>query len=308
MQDSPPYKTYLAFTIGATTLKKAIKFKKHAFPSKKKDLVAVKKPADNPVKKPAAKRQSAGGLSEGPDFESEVPNEPKGNEYESWGDNNDDDQHSNDERTESDNTSSSDDEEETKEDEYVHTPEDYVHTDDETNDESKLVDKEEYERISEELYGDVNVRLTDVELADEEKSNEEMTHAEQVYAEHEEVSQEVTGDQAKDDAQTTVTAALATEVPLQNSSISSDYATKFLNFDNIPSEFLGTNLDDALYKVLKKHDADIIKEFSVPKEISIIEDKDAMDKGVTDQLKKRKLDDAKKDEGPFAGLDRGLKR
>ncbi|GJY20134.1 hypothetical protein Tco_0392700 [Tanacetum coccineum] len=41
---------------------------------------------------------------------------------------------------------------------------------------------------------------------------------------------------------------------------------------------------------------------------SIIEDEDAIDKGVADKLKKRKQDDADKDEGPFARSDRGLKR
>nr|GEU71103.1 hypothetical protein [Tanacetum cinerariifolium] len=41
---------------------------------------------------------------------------------------------------------------------------------------------------------------------------------------------------------------------------------------------------------------------------SILEDEDAMDKGVADELKKRKPDDADKDEGPTAGLDRGLNR
>ncbi|GKD50455.1 hypothetical protein Tco_1279431 [Tanacetum coccineum] len=41
---------------------------------------------------------------------------------------------------------------------------------------------------------------------------------------------------------------------------------------------------------------------------SILEDEDAMDKGVVDKLKKRKPDDADKDEGPSAGSDRGLKR
>ncbi|GJU68893.1 hypothetical protein Tco_1255152 [Tanacetum coccineum] len=40
----------------------------------------------------------------------------------------------------------------------------------------------------------------------------------------------------------------------------------------------------------------------------ILEDKDAMDKGVADELKKRKQDDAHKDEGPTARSDRGLKR
>ncbi|GJU98670.1 hypothetical protein Tco_1327941 [Tanacetum coccineum] len=41
---------------------------------------------------------------------------------------------------------------------------------------------------------------------------------------------------------------------------------------------------------------------------SILEDEDVMDEGVADKLKKRKPDDADKDEGPSAGSDRGLKR
>ncbi|GKC46814.1 hypothetical protein Tco_1064536, partial [Tanacetum coccineum] len=41
---------------------------------------------------------------------------------------------------------------------------------------------------------------------------------------------------------------------------------------------------------------------------SILEDKDAMDEGVANKLKKRKQDDADKDEGPSARSDRGLKR
>ncbi|GKG31927.1 hypothetical protein Tco_0426877, partial [Tanacetum coccineum] len=97
---------------------------------------------------------------------------------------------------------------------------------------------EEYKQINKEMYDDVNVELKVVELADEGKDDEEMTDAKKVNVETENVNQEVAGDQVNDDAQATVTAALATqktEVPLQSSSISSDYATKFLNFDNIPS-------------------------------------------------------------------------
>nr|GFD45923.1 hypothetical protein [Tanacetum cinerariifolium] len=41
MWDSPTYKTYLAFAIGAETPKKARKFKKLASPLKKKALFAV---------------------------------------------------------------------------------------------------------------------------------------------------------------------------------------------------------------------------------------------------------------------------
>ncbi|GJR33781.1 hypothetical protein Tco_1209465 [Tanacetum coccineum] len=273
IQDSPAYKTYIAFATGAATPKKARKFKKPASPLKKKALVVVEEPAEKPIKKPAARRykeiellsESAslkeaqlkksikrskqetniyqvGSLSEGADLESEVLDELKGksigtsegtglkpgvpdvskadsseSKYESLGDTVD--------------LNKTDDE---KEDEFVHTPEDYVPTDDETDD----VDDEEYNRINKEMYDDVNVELKYAEPANEEKGDEEMSHAKRVDAKHEEVSQAVAGDQVKDDAQATVTAALATQktkVPLQSSSISSDYATKFLNFNNIPS-------------------------------------------------------------------------
>ncbi|GKE90222.1 hypothetical protein Tco_1567697, partial [Tanacetum coccineum] len=41
---------------------------------------------------------------------------------------------------------------------------------------------------------------------------------------------------------------------------------------------------------------------------SILKDEDAMDKGVSNELKKRKPDDTDKDEGPSAGSNQGLKR
>nr|GEU62953.1 hypothetical protein [Tanacetum cinerariifolium] len=258
MLNSTAYKTYLAFATGATTPKKARKFKKPASYSKKKTLVAVEEPAEKPTKKFAARdslllfkseilllkkaiKQSKqetnihqeSGSSEGAGIELEVPNEQKGkssdtsegiglipgvpdvskadsskSEYESWGDsdddNNDDDQQSDDEQNVSYNLR--------------------------TND-------EEYERINKEIYDDVNVELKVVEPADKGKGDEEMSDVEQVDAKNEKVNQEVAGDQVNDDAQATVIVALSTqktEVPLQSSSISSDYATKFLNFDNIP--------------------------------------------------------------------------
>ncbi|GKB44012.1 hypothetical protein Tco_0888954 [Tanacetum coccineum] len=100
-----------------------------------------------------------------------------------------------DESTESDDDKSDDlnktnDEEE---DDFVCTPDDYVPTDDEN------VDDEEYKHINK-MYDDVIVVLKDAKPANEEEDDEEMTHAENVNAEHEEVSQEVAGDQVKDDA------------------------------------------------------------------------------------------------------------
>ncbi|GKA88891.1 retrovirus-related pol polyprotein from transposon TNT 1-94 [Tanacetum coccineum] len=183
---------------------------KPASVSKKKALVAVEEPVEKPVKKPAARRQSARDSDD------------------------DDNQQSDDERTESDDDkiadlNKTDDEEE---DEFVNTLDDYVPTDDEN------VDDEEFERINEEMYSDVNVELKDSEREGKEKDDEEMTDAGRIETEHDNINQEVAGDQVKDDAQATVTAAPTTqnnEVPLQSFSISSDYATKFLNFNNIPS-------------------------------------------------------------------------
>ncbi|GKE86819.1 hypothetical protein Tco_1560561, partial [Tanacetum coccineum] len=209
------------------------------------------------------------GSSEGADFQSEVPDEPKAksiytserislkpgvpdvstgdsskSKNDSWGDSGDeaneqaddedvrdssdedvlesDDDH---EQADDERRESNDEEEETQYDEYIHTPDDYVPTDDETNNKSDDISEKEYERINEELYDDVNVSLTDVEPADKEKDDEEMT-----VAGHMNVNQEGAGNQVKDDAQETQ----KTEGLILSSSISSDYAAKYLNFDNIP--------------------------------------------------------------------------
>ncbi|GKE75214.1 hypothetical protein Tco_1537255 [Tanacetum coccineum] len=183
-----------------------------------------------------------------------VPDVSKANssdsEYESWGvsdDDDDDDQQGDDESTESDDDKSIDlnkteDEEETREDEFVHTPDDYMATDDETKD----VDDEEYIIINEEMYDDVNVELKDAEVVDEGKGDEEMIDAENVNVEHEEVNQE---NEVKDlkniDHSSTLLATIKSEVP------------------TTVKEYLGTSLDEALYKVLQRHTAEFIKEYSV---------------------------------------------
>ncbi|GJU82304.1 hypothetical protein Tco_1284669 [Tanacetum coccineum] len=382
MQDSTAYKTYLAFATGAATPKKARKLKKPASPPKKKTIVAVEEPSVSKKKalakaerikgiemlshaallkeaqlKKAIKQSrqetnihQAGGSSEGVDLELEVPDKPKGksidtnegtslkpgvpdvskndsskSEYESWGDSNDD----------------NDDDNQQSDDKRI-----------ESDDDTKLIRKSPSIRKM--------IR------------RDEFVHTqEDLYAERE-------GDRVKDDAQAIITAAFATqktEVPLQSSSISSDYATKFLNFDNIPSgdieiismmdvkfkhedpsiqttplltvtvmtlinvdhssdiratvksevptivkEYLGTSLVDALHKALQRHTTELVKEHSVPADVtdhkalyhalidSILEDEDAMDKGVADKLKKRKSDDANRDEGQPARPDQGLKR
>nr|GFB61002.1 hypothetical protein [Tanacetum cinerariifolium] len=84
-----------------------------------------------------------------------VPKDQSKSENESWGESGDDDD--------------SDDDEVTQDDEFLPTPDDYIPTNDEINYKSKNVDEEEYEKINEELYGDVNVNLTDVDPDDKDK-------------------------------------------------------------------------------------------------------------------------------------------
>ncbi|GJU61558.1 hypothetical protein Tco_1243393 [Tanacetum coccineum] len=76
-------------------------------------------------------------------------------------------------------------------------------------------------------------------------------------------------------------------------------------------EYLGTSLDDALHKILHRHNAEFIKEhFVLPDVIEVLKQqrKPQENKGVADKLKKRKPDDADRDEDPPAGSDQGLKR
>ncbi|GKE02578.1 hypothetical protein Tco_1390561 [Tanacetum coccineum] len=207
----------------------------------------------------------AGGSSEGADFESEVPDEPKGKSIdirdsgdeaniqgddEDVQDSDDEPQQADDERNDYDNQVTNNDEEET-DDEFVHTPPNYIPTDKETNDESNDVDEEEYARIDKELYGDVNVRLTDVEQDDKGKEDAYMTDVAHIQVEQtqeqttgiqEESGPEMASIQGQYVVQATTTATPAiqnatTEVPPFSSSyfVSSNYISAFLNLENLQS-------------------------------------------------------------------------
>ncbi|GJT65219.1 hypothetical protein Tco_1016699, partial [Tanacetum coccineum] len=192
-----PWRTFASIINKCLSRKITGNSKKPASPSKvkrredtlrKRTLVIVEeepKPAKK-KKAPATTDKSKGIdlLSEAALLEeAQVPDEPKGKSidtHEGTGDDedvqdsDDDPQPADDERTDSENQETNDDDEESH-NEFVHTPEDYVPTNDETNDETKDVDEEEYDRIDKELYGDVNVRLTDAEQDDESEEDADMT-------------------------------------------------------------------------------------------------------------------------------------
>ncbi|GJX43250.1 hypothetical protein Tco_0259926 [Tanacetum coccineum] len=115
------------------------------------------------------------------------------------------------------NLNQNDDEEEEYEEAYVCTPDSFEFIDDD----------EEYD----ELYKDVNVRLQATEHEKEGKEDEEMTDAG-----HDDGTQQTTYEQVKHDEHvilTTVHDTQKTEVPLQSSSVSSDFANQFLNMKKL---------------------------------------------------------------------------
>ncbi|GKC13027.1 hypothetical protein Tco_1009809, partial [Tanacetum coccineum] len=213
----------------------------------------------------------ASGSSKGADFESEVPDESKAKPFdtsegtgvkpgvlevskanssnsdnESWGNSKDesddvnDDDNANDddngnedddgndahdsERTDSDDDENpsftlKDYEEEEHDEEYVHSPENY-----ESDDDKEDVHEEE----DDDLYKDVDVKSLRAEHEKERKGDAEMTDADQ------NVSQEKSYEQVVEDAHVTLTSSQKTKSLKQSSSVSSDFASKFLILDNVP--------------------------------------------------------------------------
>ncbi|GJW80115.1 hypothetical protein Tco_0144090 [Tanacetum coccineum] len=127
--------------------------------------------------------------------------------------------------------------------------------------------------------------VENAEPADKEKDDEDIT-----VAGHVNVNQEGEGNQVKDDAQATQ----KMEGPIPKKDVKElktvDHSASLLStikyeVPNAVKEYLGTSLDDALYKVLKKHDADIIKEHSVLAEIKAKEPKETITSSDTTALK-----------------------
>ncbi|GKE96876.1 hypothetical protein Tco_1581731, partial [Tanacetum coccineum] len=168
------------------------------------------------------------GINEGTGTIPGVPDVPKDqskNENESWGESGDDDD-CNDDDSDDDNDDDSDNDggDNDSDDERTKSDEDENPNLNQNDDDIE----EEYE----DEYIHVNVKLKDVEHREEGKGDAEMTEDG-----HDDVTQETTYDQVEDDAHVTLTIAHVSqkiEVTLQSSSVSSDFATQFLNLDNVP--------------------------------------------------------------------------
>ncbi|GJX13844.1 hypothetical protein Tco_0205602 [Tanacetum coccineum] len=268
MLDYVAYKTYYAIALGAEPLKlKKLKTKSDSAissketPSKKKhtkakkDVTSKKNPASKPkpTKKKAPVEADKGnglnvlsevalfeaaqlkeatkrskkdfhfpqesGSGDGTNFESGVPDEQQ---HKTSGA---------DEGTDSDDDERNEDnsDEVTKDDD-----EDDVESD--ANDDKQASDSEKTESNEDE---NLNLNLNDDD--EEEKEEDDVQHeevgkgdAEMTNTTHEGTSQEKSYEQVIKDAHVTLTSSLLTEGSKQSSSVSSDFASKFLNLDNVP--------------------------------------------------------------------------
>nr|GEU39605.1 hypothetical protein [Tanacetum cinerariifolium] len=300
MHDSPAYKTYLAFTTGAATPKKARKWKKPTSPAKKKTLVAKKAPAkakrnkgidllsgaallEEVQMKKAIKRSKhetqlhqAGGSSDGASLEAKVPDEQKGKSIDTHKGTSlkagvPDVSKADSSESEYESWGASDDDD----DGDQQGGDERTESDDDNNDETCDVDDEEYDRINKKMYDDMNVELKDVEPADEEKCDEEMTDAEKgkcCEKNYSSVRRHVT-DPVNVYPERSITklmfkgaVILDVEVTIprnvdHNSAIRA--AIKF-KVQIVVRECLGTNLEDSLRKVIQKQTADFVREHTVP--------------------------------------------
>ncbi|GJZ75458.1 hypothetical protein Tco_0639923 [Tanacetum coccineum] len=164
---------------------------------------------------------------------------------------------SDDEGIESDDNQNDDDREEEYEDEYMRTPVNYESTDDE----NEHGNEEEYDRIDEELYKDMNVKLKDVEHREEGKGDAEKTDVG-----HDNVTQETTYDQVEDDTQGLFELKQADQSAQLLTTIKSQILA-------MVDAHLGTRVEDSIQKALQSYTVEFKKEAQTEKKryIDLIE-------------------------------------
>nr|GEU88110.1 retrovirus-related Pol polyprotein from transposon TNT 1-94 [Tanacetum cinerariifolium] len=130
-----------------------------------------------------------------------------------------------------------DDDEEEEEDEFVKTPSNDTHDEDETKikDKTKGDEDEGMDYATNQFDDDVNVRLNEPIDTDEGLIQKEGTDAKMTNVQQGNENPEITLNQVIEDAHVTLsTISLKTEVIVTSYSHSSDLASKFLNFSDIP--------------------------------------------------------------------------
>nr|GEV45576.1 hypothetical protein [Tanacetum cinerariifolium] len=221
MLDSVAYKTYYAFASGAKLPK-----------SKKKKSDSTISSDESPSKKKSAKAKKYAGTKPKPTKKIalvKADQESLGNSDEEDDDEEDDFENA---------------EKEEYDDERVHTPLYYELTKEEKIDDEEKLDEEE-DKVTKELYKDVNVNLGNKDA--------KMTDADQGGADQQNVSQESVYEQVEKDARVTLTAVhdtQKTDGTTQSSSVLSDFTNRYV--DN--------KLGEAVYKAIQSYNAECREE------------------------------------------------
>ncbi|GJV63688.1 hypothetical protein Tco_1474516 [Tanacetum coccineum] len=355
MKETKAYKTYLGYATGVTPAKIARKFKKVS-PSKKDINLNLVHVDENP--KPAKKKKEKVNVNKGKGIEllsdvaltkeTQLKEVLKKNqtesEAESWGmdehdknyDHNssskgsDQENDSGDDNTQSDKEKGSDSEQETDENE---TGSEYDQQENEEVEDNAEGDEDKgIDYTTNQFDDDVDVRLNDPVHADEGYVQKEGTDAEMINVQQGNENMEITSDQVIEDAHVTISIITKkTEVPFTSSSHSSDLASKFLNFVDIPHADakivspMDVHVQHEVPSELLEH-ANIAKEFSQPQSTyeaiaSLTEFK--LKKILIDKIEKNKSlfssyakvyslkksrEDKDKDEDPSTGSHQGLKK
>ncbi|GJU09701.1 hypothetical protein Tco_1132097 [Tanacetum coccineum] len=235
IKETKAYKTYLGFDTRATPPKKVRKFKKPASPQLSIVPVSPEEPTGKSkrVKRPTKKSTNAPARDV---VIRETPEMPLSKKKEKMTGNDEYDTNNKQDSSGEDKIEEviGDDEEEVK-DEFVKTPSNDFNDEDETKISNKVKgdEDEEMDYTTSQLYDDVDIRLNKPVQADDETVQKEGTDAEltniQPGNENPETSQVI------EDAHVTLSIVPhKTEVPVTSSSHSSDLASKFLNFSDIP--------------------------------------------------------------------------
>ncbi|GJX18901.1 hypothetical protein Tco_0221578 [Tanacetum coccineum] len=270
IKDFDAYKTYYDFATRKFPPKKARKYKNVASPLRKLSHVKEAEPVKKAkrVKRPAKKSTTApttsivirdtpgvsvskkkapakADRSDGTDLESGVPDEQQhktsgadegtdDNDDDSEDDNDDDVSKGDDDKADNDDdgNSDADDNERTNSDDDDENPSFTLKDYDEEGHDEEYESDDDYENMFEEedddLYKDVNVRSLGAEHEKEIEGDEEMTDVDQ------NVSQEKSYEQVVEYAHVTLTSSQKIESSKQSSSVSSDFASKFLILENVP--------------------------------------------------------------------------
>ncbi|GKB22971.1 hypothetical protein Tco_0862372 [Tanacetum coccineum] len=263
---------------------------------------------------PDEKQHKTSGADEGTGTKPRVPDAPKylpESKNESWRDSDDDER--NDDNSdvvtkdddEDDVESDANDDKEASDSEKTESDEDEnlnlnPNNEEEEDDDVRTLDSFEFnddDKEYDELYKDENVRLKVAEHKEVEKGDAEITDTTRESASHEKSYEQVI-----EDAHVTLTSSHKTKGLKQSSSVSSDFASKFLTWITLHQSLMNTRIGIATQTALQSYTSEFEKKGQAEKEKYIDIIKKSMKKIIKDEVKSQLPQILPKDISDFATL------